>query len=141
LFERKRFCCAGVRKNTVDLSTAVQKAARLEAAILPDGDQAAAEKQEQVASLLAAAEAIIADQELREFMTERNRAAIDASIQLFGNKGVIKVRKVTFLTHIIACNCVWPHLLPLFMQERHPPEGHDKPYQDSAGGSHEGVAF
>lgn len=82
----------------MDLSTAVQKAARLEAAILPDGDQAAAEKQEQVASLLAAAEAIIADQELREFMTERNRAAIDASIQLFGNKGVIKVRKVTFLT-------------------------------------------
>ncbi|GAQ85157.1 hypothetical protein KFL_002220010 [Klebsormidium nitens] len=80
-----------VRKNTVDLSSAVQKAARLEAAIVPEGDQAAAEKQEQVAALLAAAEAIIADQELREFMTERNRAALDASLLLFGNKGVIKV--------------------------------------------------
>lgn len=89
--QSRPFSLLGVRKNTVDLSTAVQKAARLEAAIMPEGDQAATEKQEQVAALLAAAEAIIADQELREFMTERNRAAIDASILLFGNKGVIKV--------------------------------------------------
>lgn len=84
---------AGVRKNTVDLSSAVQKAARLEAGIVAEGDQAAGEKQEQVAALLAAAEAIIADQELREFMTERNRAALDASLALFGNKGVIKVSR------------------------------------------------
>lgn len=46
--------------------------------------------EEQIASLLGAAESIMAVEEMHSFMAERNRAALDASFLLFGAKGIIK---------------------------------------------------
>ncbi|OAE22314.1 hypothetical protein AXG93_1504s1240 [Marchantia polymorpha subsp. ruderalis] len=51
-------------------------------------------KQDQVASLLGAAESIMAVEEMQNFMAERNRAALDASNLLFGSRGVIKLPEV-----------------------------------------------
>ncbi|KAH9576104.1 hypothetical protein CY35_01G144800 [Sphagnum magellanicum] len=50
--------------------------------------------QDQIASLLCAAESIMAVDEMHSFMAERNRAALDASLLLFGSKGVIKPPEV-----------------------------------------------
>ncbi|XP_024396415.1 uncharacterized protein [Physcomitrium patens] len=84
-----------MKKRDADLSTSIQNCARLEqnfiavqnCGIDPDTFQCT---QEQIASLLGAAESIMAVEEMHSFMAERNRAALDASFLLFGAKGIIK---------------------------------------------------
>ncbi|KAG0568167.1 hypothetical protein KC19_7G191600 [Ceratodon purpureus] len=88
-----------MKKKDADLSTAIQNCARLEqnfiaiqnCGIDPDTFQCT---QEQIASLLGAAESIMAVEEMHSFMAERNRAALDASQLLFGSKGIIKAPDV-----------------------------------------------
>jgi hypothetical protein len=69
--------------------------------------------EEQIASLLGAAESIMAVEEMHSFMAERNRAALDASQLLFGTKGIIKAPDV-------CVGCVLP-------QQRRPVGACDKP--------------
>ncbi|BBN16550.1 hypothetical protein MPTK1_7g07300 [Marchantia polymorpha subsp. ruderalis] len=79
----------------VELSTAVQNCARLEQSLLHNIDvDIYQSNQDQVASLLGAAESIMAVEEMQNFMAERNRAALDASNLLFGSRGVIKLPEV-----------------------------------------------
>ncbi|KAH9549554.1 hypothetical protein CY35_10G026300 [Sphagnum magellanicum] len=84
-----------MKSKYVALSTAVESCARLEQTLdhnlNPDAFQSS---QNQIASLLAAAESILAVEEMYSFKAERNRAAVEASILLFGPKGVIKAPAV-----------------------------------------------
>ncbi|CAK9859280.1 unnamed protein product, partial [Sphagnum jensenii] len=84
-----------MKSKYVALSTAVESCARLEQTLEhnlnPDTFQSS---QNQIASLLAAAESILAVEEMYSFKAERNRAAVEASILLFGPKGVIKAPAV-----------------------------------------------
>ncbi|CAM6040864.1 unnamed protein product [Sphagnum compactum] len=84
-----------MKSKYVALSTAVESCARLEQTLdhnlNPDIFQSS---QNQIASLLAAAESILAVEEMYSFKAERNRAAVEASILLFGPKGVIKAPAV-----------------------------------------------
>ncbi|CAM6044854.1 unnamed protein product [Sphagnum compactum] len=85
-----------MKKRNADISTAVQNCARLEQSLIQcsiDADHFQS-TQDQIASLLCAAESIMAVDEMHSFMAERNRAALDASLLLFGSKGVIKPPEV-----------------------------------------------
>ncbi|KAJ7513806.1 hypothetical protein O6H91_23G015400 [Diphasiastrum complanatum] len=79
-----------LKRMDVELSSSLQACARLEQGLNRGNDPETYQcKQDQVASLLAAAEAILSVEEMRSFMAERNKAALDASLLLFGSKGVI----------------------------------------------------
>eukprot|EP01018_Ginkgo_biloba_P027711 Gb_33975 [translate_table: standard] len=79
-----------LKKAEVDLATSIQACATLEQTLNTGKDLDLYKcNQDQVTSLHSAAEAIMAAEEIRSFMAERNKAALDASMLLFGSKGVI----------------------------------------------------
>ncbi|EFJ37948.1 hypothetical protein SELMODRAFT_402635 [Selaginella moellendorffii] len=79
-----------VKRYDIDVSRAIQACARLEQSLNESNDIDTFQcHQEQVASLYSAADAVLSAEEGRCFMTERNKAAIEASILLFGSRGVV----------------------------------------------------
>lgn len=79
-----------LKKVDGELASSIQGCARLEQSLNCGTDLDTFKcNQDQIASLHLAAESILAVEETRGLMAQKNKAALDASLLLFGSKGVI----------------------------------------------------